>query len=64
MSGNEVFHALKNIKSDVKVSVCSGYSHNGFAGIDTLLKSGAKSFIQKPFTRQTLAHAVRKSLTD
>ncbi|MEW5746541.1 MAG: ATP-binding protein [Nitrospirota bacterium] len=62
MGGNEVFQTLRTINPSVKVVLCSGYSYNGFAGIDTLLKSGAQSFIQKPFTRISLARTVRTVL--
>ncbi len=64
MEGSEVFQALKTIKSDVKIILCSGYSSNGFAGIDKLLKSGANKFIQKPFTRHSIAHAIKKALSE
>lgn len=63
MAGNEVFQILKTIKPDVKVVLCSGYSHNGFTGIDKLIREGAKGFIQKPFTRQTLGKAIRKAIS-
>lgn len=63
MGGSEVFQALKTIKPDVKVILCSGYSHNGFAGIDTLIRSGAAGFIQKPFTRQTIMSTIKKVLS-
>lgn len=63
MAGNEVFQILKTIKPDVKVVLCSGYSHNGFTGIDKLIRDGAKGFIQKPFTRQTLGKAIRKAIS-
>lgn len=62
ISGSEVFQALRSIKPDVKVILCSGYSHEGFAGIDTLLKSGASGFVQKPFTLKTIATAIKKAL--
>lgn len=62
VSGSEVFQALRSIKPDVKVILCSGYSHEGFAGIDKLLKSGASGFIQKPFTTKTLAISIKKAL--
>lgn len=62
MTGNEVFQILRTIKPDVKVILCSGYSHNGFTGIDKLIKDGAMGFIQKPFTRQTLGQTIRKAL--
>ncbi|MFN3395836.1 MAG: ATP-binding protein [Thermodesulfovibrionales bacterium] len=63
MGGGEVFQILKTIKPDVKVILCSGYNHNGFAGIDKLIKDGAIGFIQKPFTRITIGHAIRKAIT-
>ncbi|MBF0328201.1 MAG: PAS domain S-box protein [Nitrospirae bacterium] len=63
MGGSEVFHALKNINQDVDVLICSGFSHDGFAGIENLIKSGASGFIQKPFTRNAIAHAIRQALT-
>lgn len=63
MGGNEVFGVLKTMKPDVKVLLCSGYSSNGFAGIDRLLKSGAAGFIQKPFSRQDIALAIKKALS-
>lgn len=64
MMGNEVFNILKTIKPDVKVILCSGYSHHSFTGMDKLLKEGAKGFIQKPFTRQTLGQTIRKALSE
>ena len=62
MSGNEVFQAIKTIKPDAKIILCSGYSNEGFVGIDKLLKSGAKGFIQKPFTLQTIGQAIKEIL--
>lgn len=64
MGGNEVFQVLRTMKNDVKVLLCSGYSQNGFAGIDELLKRGAVGFIQKPFTRQTIAIPIKKALSE
>jgi len=52
------------IEPHVKVLLCSGYSQNGFAGIDDLLKRGVKGFIQKPFSRQTIALAIKKALSE
>jgi PAS domain S-box-containing protein len=63
MSGNEVFHTLKIIKNDAKILLCSGYSRNGFAGIDELLSQGASGFIQKPFVRRTMAFEIKKALS-
>ncbi|TAL28911.1 MAG: response regulator [Nitrospirae bacterium] len=64
MGGAEVFQALKTIKADVKVLLCSGYSQNGFAGIDKLLKRGAIASIQKPFSRHAIASAIKKALSE
>lgn len=64
MGGSEVFQALKTIKPDIKVILCSGYSHEGFAGIDNLLKNGAKMFVQKPFTQHSIAQAIKKVLSE
>ncbi len=64
MGGSEVFQALRTIKPDVKVMLCSGYSHEGFAGIDNLLKNGALGFVQKPFTRHSIAQAIKKALSE
>ncbi len=63
MGGGEVFQALMTIDPGVKVLICSGYTHDGFAGIGTLMKNGAKGFIQKPFTRQTIGSTIKKVLS-
>lgn len=62
MSGDKVFQALKTMRPDVKVLLCSGFSSDGFAGIDRLLKDGAKGFIQKPFSRRKMALSIKKAL--
>ncbi|MBI5213170.1 MAG: PAS domain S-box protein [Nitrospirae bacterium] len=64
MSGGEVFQTLRTMKSDIKALLCSGYSHDGFSGIDKLIKSGACGFVQKPFTRQSIAKAIKKALSE
>ncbi|MDA8079330.1 MAG: response regulator [Nitrospiraceae bacterium] len=63
MSGTEVFQALRTINPAVKILLCSGYSQNGFAGIDELLRRGAAGFIQKPFSRQNIGIAIKKALS-
>jgi len=62
MNGSEVFQRLMNIDPEVKVLLCSGYSHEGMAGIRELLKSGVRGFIQKPFTKKTMAKALKDIL--
>ena len=54
--------ALRTIDPAVRVLLCSGYSQNGFAGIDELLRRGALGFIQKPFSRQNIGVAIKKAL--
>ena len=63
MSGSEVFQRLQSIDPDVKVILCSGYSHEGLAGIKELLDSGVKGFVQKPFTRKTIARTLKQVLS-
>jgi PAS domain S-box-containing protein len=62
-SGTEVFHALKAVDPSVRVLLCSGYSQEGYEGIERLLKAGANGFVQKPFTRQYIAAAIRNALS-
>jgi DNA-binding NtrC family response regulator len=64
MGGSDVFSALKAMKPEPKVLLCSGYSSSGFADIDKLMKRGANGFIRKPFSRKDIALAVRKALSD
>ncbi len=63
MNGNEAFQALKTIDDNVKVLICSGYSRDGFTGISDLMKSGVAGFLQKPFSRQAMAVAIKKALS-
>ncbi len=60
MDGGEVFSALREIRSDVKVVLASGYSSGERAG--ELLDEGIRAFVQKPFTVDTLCAAVRRVL--
>jgi CheY-like chemotaxis protein len=62
MNGTEVFQILKTIDPAVRVVLVSGYSSEGFSGISRLIMSGAKCFVQKPFTQNTLARAIREAM--
>ena len=64
MSGAEIFQNLRAVKPDVSVIICSGYSYKGLAGIEELMKAGAREFVQKPFTKQTVGAAIKKVLSD
>ena len=60
MGGNEVYKTLKDLNPHVKVIISSGFSQEGYAGIDKLIKDGALGFIQKPFTLNTLKAVLRQ----
>ena len=60
MNGLETFRALRDIRADIPVLICSGYAHD--SDIEAL--SGAKrlGFIKKPVGLRELASAVALSL--
>jgi signal transduction histidine kinase/ActR/RegA family two-component response regulator len=60
MNGTDAFKQMKSINPQVKVIISSGYSMNNEAQI--LLNLGARTFIQKPYTRQTLARAILNTM--
>ncbi|MDD5232240.1 MAG: PAS domain S-box protein [Syntrophales bacterium] len=60
VGGEEVFEMLKSCNKDVPVILSSGYSLSGQAA--GIMKKGCRSFIQKPFTMETLSERVRAVL--
>ncbi len=60
MGGTETFHLIRDIRPDVPVLVCSGYSAT--ADLNELLGAGANGFLQKPFDAVDLALRVREIL--
>ncbi|MBW2443631.1 MAG: PAS domain S-box protein [Deltaproteobacteria bacterium] len=60
MGGGETFDRLKEIDSDIKVLLSSGYSINGQA--TNILRRGCDGFIQKPFNMNQLAEKVQQIL--
>lgn len=60
MGGGETFDRLKEINSDVKVLLSSGYSVDGMA--TDILNRGCKQFIQKPFNIKELSQKLREVL--
>lgn len=56
MNGGEVFTALRHIRQDVKVVICSGFSPEGKA--TEIINQGACAFIQKPFDSQILLKTI------
>ena len=57
IGGGEVFDRLRDIRADVKVLLASGYSMGDASAI---IDRGCNGFIQKPFSMETLSHAVRE----
>jgi len=60
MPGEEVFRRLKELQSDVRVLVISGYSSAEL--VSEILDNGGKGFIQKPFAIDELSRKVRECL--
>ena len=59
-NGGRAFDQLKQIKSDVKVLIASGYTED--QQIRELFKQGCIGFIQKPFSINLLSNKVSKAL--
>ena len=60
MGGGEAFDRMKEINTNVKVLLSSGYSFEGEA--KEILKRGCDAFIQKPFKLEQLSQKLREIL--
>jgi two-component system cell cycle sensor histidine kinase/response regulator CckA len=60
MGGGEAYDRMKEINSDVKVLLSSGYSLDGQAS--EILRRGCDAFIQKPFTVKELSGRISEIL--
>lgn len=60
MAGQELYPLLMEIRTDLKVIVCSGYSVDGAA--QNLLDQGAQGFLQKPFRLTELATILKQHI--
>ncbi|MBN1850983.1 MAG: PAS domain S-box protein [Deltaproteobacteria bacterium] len=60
MEGKAIYPVIKEIRPDIKVILCSGYSSDGPA--QEILDAGAQAFIQKPFSINGLSEKVKKVL--
>ena len=60
MGGGETFDRMKEINTNVKVLLSSGYSIEGEA--KEILKRGCDAFIQKPFKPEQLSQKIREIL--
>ena len=62
MNGGITYNHLKDMDSDVKVLLSSGYSINNQA--QEILDHGCNGFIQKPFNLKLLSEKIRNILAD
>ncbi|MEA3279414.1 MAG: response regulator [Thermodesulfobacteriota bacterium] len=60
MGGERTYKLLKEINTNIKVLLSSGYSIKGQA--TEILEKGCNGFIQKPFNMKKLSQAIRKIL--
>ena len=60
MSGKEAFSEIKEIQADAKILISTGYTVNDT--IEGFLNQGCHGFIQKPFSLNEFAGALRKIL--
>jgi len=60
MSGGTTFDKIREIDSQAKVLLSSGYSIKGQA--KQILKRGCNGFIQKPFSLQNLSRKIKEIL--
>ena len=56
MNGRDCFKALRNLRPDLSVLLCSGYSEQ--ESVKAFLGEGLAGFIQKPYTLTTLKNAL------
>jgi CheY-like chemotaxis protein len=60
MNGSEAYEVLTAINPKLKVLISSGYSEEGRAA--ELIRKGAKGFLRKPYTSETVLAMVREIL--
>jgi two-component system cell cycle sensor histidine kinase/response regulator CckA len=62
MEGGNLFPLIKQLRPDIKVIICSGYSLD--IHVEQILKGGANGFLQKPFALKTIANKIREVLEE
>ncbi len=60
LGGSETFDRIRQVRSDIKVILSSGYSLNGHAA--KILNKGCNGFIQKPFDIAAFSRKIREVL--
>ena len=60
MGGAKTFGKIKELRPELPVIICTGYSHHSSS--QQLIEGGAREFIAKPFDQNSLALKIRKAL--
>jgi CheY-like chemotaxis protein len=60
LNGHELIHQLRTARPGIKTLYLSGYAQDAFSG--STAAEAQKTFLQKPFTLQSLARKVREVL--
>jgi len=60
MGGQAIYPLLMEVRPNLKVLVCSGYSIDGLC--QEIIDAGAQSFLQKPFSLETLSERLKEIL--
>jgi len=60
MSGEETFRELRNLRSDIRVILSSGYNEQEVT--QRFVGRGLSGFIQKPYTIANLRNALNRAL--
>jgi DNA-binding response OmpR family regulator len=60
MKGDQLYYLITEVRPDMKVVVCSGFSIDG--PVQKILDAGAQGFIQKPYTLAMLSARLKKVL--
>ena len=60
MTGLELTGALKRIRSDIPVILCTGYSHQ--VNESVAKTAGVSAFVPKPFNRNDIATLIKKEI--
>jgi len=60
MDGEQTFHALREIRQDARIVLCSGYAETSVA--DRLREHGLRGFISKPYSFNELSDTLQELL--
>ena len=62
MGGKTAYEKMIELKPDLKVLVASGYTRN--SSVEEILAQGARGFIQKPYSLDSIASKIRQLMTE